>query len=67
MKYISKKILYRATGENSKEECQNYLEKWVLPVDSEAEIEQDNVDKGESWIVLGSKKITRKQTVVEPR
>jgi hypothetical protein len=64
---MEKSILYRATGKGSKAGCQAYMEKWVLPVDADAIIEQDDTTKGESWIVLGTKKLARKLQTVTPR
>lgn len=64
---MEKSILYRATGKGSKDQCQAYIEKWVLPVDADAYIEQNDTTKGESWIVMGTKKLARKLQTVTPR
>lgn len=64
---MEKAILYRHTGKGAKAGCQAFMEKWVLPVDADAEIKQDDTTKGESWVVLGTKKIARKPQVVTPR
>jgi hypothetical protein len=65
---MEKAILYRVTaGKKSEELAQAYMEKWVLPVDADAEIKRDDTTKGESWVVLGTRKIARKPQIVTPR